>query len=238
MYAPCSKQQASSTINIATHTCSYIRKNFQKFYLSGLNAVVPNLPHPIRKTTADGTHAFVGLTDLLVNELAKATPFDNLYFESNVQFLPKDIPTLSTTPSAYKLFFDLKEDDDDQYILYLWYKEWSDDSDPNNTKASRNQVWSNTFTICPDKGESQGRNSYFMSLSSKGEDHSEIEMQFHNELNALPNEGKMFYYGGLKRIIKVKMGKLLLCVDRPERTSILQVGDHNGTYSTFLGTQL
>ena len=31
------------------------------------------------------------------------------------------------------------------------------------------------------------------------------------------------------------MGKLLLCVDRPERTSILQVGDQNGTFSTFWG---
>ena len=31
------------------------------------------------------------------------------------------------------------------------------------------------------------------------------------------------------------MGELLLCVDRPERTSILQFGDHNGTFSTFWG---
>ena len=74
-----------------------------------------------------------------------------------------------------------------------------------------------------------------MSLSCKGEDHSKIEMRFHNELNALSNEGKMFYHGGLKHIIKVKMGKLLLCVVRPERTSILQVGDRNGTFSTFWG---
>ena len=74
-----------------------------------------------------------------------------------------------------------------------------------------------------------------MSLSCKGEDHSEIEMEFQKELNALSNEGKMFYYGGLKHIIKVEMGKLLLCVDQPERTSILQVGDHNGTFSTFWG---
>ena len=27
-----------------------------------------NLPHPIPKTSADGTHSFVSLTDLLVNE--------------------------------------------------------------------------------------------------------------------------------------------------------------------------
>ena len=152
-----------------------------------------------------------------------------------MQFLPKDLTTLSTTLSAYKLYIDLKEVDDEQYVLYLWYKEWSDDFDPNNTKASRNQVWSNTFTICPPKGESNGRNSYFMSLSCKGEDHSEIEMEFQKELNALSNDGKMFYHGGLKLIIKVKMGKLLLFVDRPERTSILKLGDHNGTFSTFWG---
>ena len=87
--------------------------DFQKFYLSGPNAVVPNLPHPIPKTTADGTHSFVGLTNLLANEFGKATTFDKLYFESNVQFLPKDVTTLSTTPSAYKLYLNLKEDDDD-----------------------------------------------------------------------------------------------------------------------------
>ena len=219
------------------HTCvPPSEDDFQKFYQSAPNAVVPNLPHFIPKKTADGTHSFVGLTDLLANELVKASTFDKFYFESNLQFLTKDVTTLSTTPSDYKLYLDLKEDDDDdQYVLYLWYKEWSDNFDPNNTKASRNQVWSNRFTICPPKGESKGRNSYCMSLSCKGEDHSEIEMEFQKELNALSNEGKMFHHGGLKRIIKVKMGKLLLCVDQSERTSILQVGDHNGTFLTFWG---
>ena len=239
LFAQCMLHAANSKhpqLSIFEHTgVPTSEDDFQKFYLSRPNAVVPNLPHPIPKTTADSTHSFVGLTDLLANELAKATTFDKFYFESNVQFLPKDATTLSTTPSAYKLYLDLKEDDDDQYVLYLWYKEWSDDFDPNNTKASRNQVWSNTFTICPPKRETKRRNSYFMSLSCKGEDHSEIEMHFQKELKALSNEGKMYYHGGLKRIIKVKIGKLLLWVDRPERTSILQVGDHNGTFSAFWG---
>ena len=204
LFAQCKLHAANSKhphLSIFGRTCVPTSEDdFQKFYLSGPNAVVPNLPHPIPKTTADGTHSFVGLSDLLANELAKATTFDKFYFFSNVQFLPKDVTTLSRTPSAYKLYFYLKEDDDDQYVLYLWYKEWSDDFDPNNTKASQNQVWSNKFTICPPKGESIGRNSYFMSLSCKGEDHSEIEMYFQKELNALSNEGKMFYHGGLKRI--------------------------------------
>ena len=209
--------------------------DFQKFiYLDQMLLYQISLI-PIPKTTTDGTQSFVGITDLLANKLVKATTFDKFYLESNVQFLPKDVTTLSTTPSAYKLYLYLKEDDQDQYILYLWYKEWSDDFDPNNTKASRNQVWRNTFTICPPEGESQGRNSYFMSLSCKRDYHSEIKIEFQKELDALSNEGKMFYHGGLKHIIKVKMGKLLLCVDRPERTSILQAADHNGTFSTFWG---
>ena len=140
LFAQCMLHAANSKhqqLSIFGHThVPTSEDDFQKFYLSGPNAVVPNLPHHIPKTTADGTHSCVGLTDLLANELAKATTFDKFYFESNVQFLPKDVTTLSTTPSAYKLYLDLKEEDDDQYVLYLWYKEWSDDFDPNNTKAS------------------------------------------------------------------------------------------------------
>ena len=82
---------------------------------------------PFLRQLQTGHIIFVGLTDLLTNELAKATTFDKFYFESNVQFLPKDVTTLSTTPSSYKLYLDLKEDDQDQYVLYLWYKEWSDE---------------------------------------------------------------------------------------------------------------
>ena len=123
LFAQCMLHSANSKhpqLSIFGHTCVPASEDdFQEFYLSGLNTVVPNLPQPIPKTTADGM-SFVGLTDLLTNELAKPTTFDKFYFESNVQFLPKDVPTLSTTPSAYKLFLDLKEDDDDQYILYLW----------------------------------------------------------------------------------------------------------------------
>ena len=124
LFAQCMLHAANSKhlhLSIFKHTrVPTSEDDFQKFYLSGQNAIVPNLPHPIPKTTTDGTHSFVGSTDLLANELAKETTFDKFYFESNVQFLPKDVTTLSTTPSAYKLYLDLKEDDQDQYVLYLW----------------------------------------------------------------------------------------------------------------------
>ena len=63
-------------LSIFGHTCVPTSDDdFQKFYLSGPNAVVPNLHHPIPKTIVDGTHSFVGLIDLLANELYKATTF-------------------------------------------------------------------------------------------------------------------------------------------------------------------
>ena len=107
LFAQCMLHAANSKhphLSIFEHTCVPTSEDdFQKFYLSGPNDIVPNLPHPIPKTTTDGTHSFVSLTDLLAIELVKATTFDKFSFESNVQFLPKDVTTLSTTRSAYNL---------------------------------------------------------------------------------------------------------------------------------------
>jgi hypothetical protein len=74
-----------------------------------------------------------------------------------------------------------------------------------------------------------------MALSCKGDDHSEVERLFIDEIQELSNDCHMFYHGGLRKVIPVKVGKLSTCIDRPERSSMFQVGDHNGTYSTFWG---
>ena len=36
-------------------------------------------------------------------------------------------------------------------------------------------------------------------------------------------------------MIKVKLAKLIICVDRPERASMFLAGDHAGLYSTMWG---
>ena len=114
--------------------------------------MIPNLPHPLLCKTCDGTHSYVTLSDLQANELVKDTKFDDFQFETNIEFKADDMLGISETPAAYKLFLELKKDEQDgEFVLYLWSKEWRDDFDPNNTKASRNQVWSNTTTICPPK---------------------------------------------------------------------------------------
>jgi hypothetical protein len=152
-----------------------------------------------------------------------------------------EMTTISRSQYGKKLFWELYEPIDDNnencFIMYLWLKEWRDAFDPNSTKSSRNQVWINTaFTICPPADEVSGSsNTYFMSISGKSDNHSEIDKIFGDEITKLSSEGKLFYHGGMKEVIKVKLGKIMTCVDRPERANMMQVGDHNGSFSTYWG---
>ena len=59
-----------------------------------------------------------------------------------------------------------------------------------------------------------------MSISGNKENHSEIDKRYSDEIKQLSTIGQEFYHGGMKEIIKVKLGKLITFVDRPERTSI------------------
>ena len=234
-------------------------KDLQDVYLNGKNAIIPNLPQVVAHTTKDGTHAYTKLSDVIANMLASHTRVDKFWFEAkvhNTQTSPNDyIPestngfTNSTTVAGFQLFLQLiphqapaqttKMDNENKvlprFVLVLWFKDWKDAFDPFNTKTSRNQVWTNTSTICPPLDEKNGRNTYFMAISNKDDDHSEVEKIFANELKVLSTEGMMAYHGGLKRIIHVKVGKITTCVDRPERTTIFRVGDHNSTFGAYWG---
>jgi hypothetical protein len=217
--------------------------DFNDIFLKKDNAIIPNLPHPVVNTTLDGSHAFVSLIDLLANEMADATSYDKLEFEKEyvndgkTYNLEDKISTVSKSEAAEKLYWELQEPKDDNgiFTMYLWLKEWRDGFDPNTTKSSRNQVWINTFTISPPETDNGGKNTYLMSIAGKSENHSEIDKQYGEEIDILSKIGHEFYHGGRKEIIKVKLGKMITCVDRPERASMFKVGDHTGKYSRYWG---
>jgi len=217
-------------------------EDFNDFYLGGKKAVTKHLPIPVVMKTEDQTHSYVTLTDVIQNMLAASTAVDKFHFE--VDMFPSGVhseffdnaekATISNTRAAYSLFVELKEEGQD-FILYLWIKRWCDDFDPNNTKQSRNQVWLMTNTITPPPGENKGRNTFFMAIGQKGDDHQEIDKIFEEELSILSGKGKTFYHGGRRELIQVKAGMVCVCVDRPERASLYQIGDHGGTFSTLWG---
>ena len=217
-------------------------EDFQDFYLGGRSSITKHLPTPVVVKTTDNTHSYVTLTDVIQNMLAASTSVDHFQFETDL--VPKGLQseffdneqtaTISNTRAAYTLFLDLQEIGTG-FVLYLWIKRWCDDFDPNNTKTSRNQVWLMTNTVCPPPGESKGRNTFFMAIGQKGDDHQEIDKIFEEELSVLSSTGRDFYHGGRKEIIRVKAGTVCVCVDRPERASLYQIGDHTGTFSTLWG---
>ena len=58
----------------------------------------------------------------------------------------------------------------------------------------------------------KGRNTYFLSLSCKGDDHSAVEDIFRKSWRFF-RQRVGFYHSGLKHLIWVKLCKLLVCVD-------------------------
>ena len=214
-------------------------KDFDDIFLIKKNAIIPNLPHPVVNVSLNGGHAYISLIDLIANEMADAKSYDKFEFESQLNLNPSPclLTSISKTDGARNLYWELKENNnvDGNYTMYLWLKEWRDGFDPNTTKSSRNGVWMNTFTISPPEDEISGTNTYFMSISGKDKNHNEIDKLYNEEILKLSTTGHDFYHGGKKQMIKVKLGKLITCVDRPERTSMFKVGDHTGSYSKYWG---
>lgn len=220
--------------------CPNSMDDFEYLFLSRKTAIIPNLPVPVAKTTADGSHAYISLVDLLANEFASETtfdPFDAYTIDNDDDKSNEIMTTITKSDAAKKLYWELRADsnNEDEYIVYLWLKEWRDAFDPNNTKASRNQVWMSTFTISPPETDRTGKNTYFMSISGKSDDHSVLDQMYGTEITKLSTVGQCFYHGGKKKLIKVKLGKLITCVDRPERSSMFHVGEHCGSYSKYWG---
>jgi hypothetical protein len=74
-----------------------------------------------------------------------------------------------------------------------------------------------------------------MSISGKGASHGDAKAIHNKEIETLSTTSIIMYHGVMKQMARVKVCKILTCVDQPERTSIFQVGDHNGTFSANWG---
>ena len=231
-----------------TTRCPDCKSDFDLYYTGkrkrkSVKPIIPSLPHPVPKTTPDGTHAYTRLEDVVAHLLAEGTPVEQFYFSAKVCLHPEeyvnpaDPPTVSTSKAALDLFLqlNLEEQDDGEFVLNLWFKEWRDDFDPFGIKSSRNQVWGCTNTICPPSEEKRGRNTFFMAISSKGDDHTVVEEIFAEAQHKLRTEGMTAYSGTLRKIVKVKLGKFIVNVDRPEKSSTFRICVHGSTYGTCFG---
>jgi hypothetical protein len=56
------------------------------------------------------------------NKMAAGTFFDHFYFEATVRLedLTQDPPKISTTPSVYNVFFEMREQETEEEFLVLY----------------------------------------------------------------------------------------------------------------------
>jgi hypothetical protein len=236
-------------------------EDIDTIFVSGKRSILQNIPRPVVQTTEHKMHAYVSLIDVIANMMAANLPIDR--FDDTTSGSPSisnpagSHPTsaltltaklltktknngISGTQAAHILLIELQEGTNkDEYTGYLYCKEWSDDFDPSHSKDNRNQVWMKTYTICPPTESTRpdrGQHTAVISLGSKSDDHEEVETLITDQLRKLSTgKGISFYHGGLNRMVKMKAGVMSTCVDRPERTKMYSVGDHNGSFSVCWG---
>jgi hypothetical protein len=191
------------TIRLPTST-----DDFKSIFVSGRKSILKNIPRPVVHTTADNTHAYVNLIDMIANMMAANIPIDRFDNSTASPAMTAKLvtkqngPGVCSTRAAHILLIELTEGTaTDEYTGYLYCKEWSDDFDPSHSKDNRNQVWMKTYTICPPMESSQpdtGRHTAVISLGSKCDDHDEVESLITDQLRQLGSgEGTTFYHGGL-----------------------------------------
>ena len=238
LFDVCNAHNAELTIFERTRPPTSLT-DIQDMFVKGKNAILQNLPQPVvYQSQNHESHAYVNIVDVLANMMAQATimeRFDEQTTSSTASVFGDHDVTVSSTPAGLELYLELKEDvlaSDGSFIFYIWIREWSDDFDPSHTKSNRCQVWLKTCTFCPPASSKDDRNTAFIAIGSKGDDHEEIEKLLNSQLRELGHmNGKKMYHGGLNRMIQVKAGIITTCVDRPERTKLFQIGDHNGKFS-------
>lgn len=76
-------------------------EDFTDIYMTASTAIIPNLPHPVVKKSEDGSHAYIGIKDMIANLLAANTPVDQFNYEAQFKINgPSFIPTEPDPPTV------------------------------------------------------------------------------------------------------------------------------------------
>ena len=196
------------------------------FYTRSKTSILNALPSPPIHTTQ--YHTYISLISVIDYFLAYGHTPD--YLTNN-----DDITTkrgISACPQAIKMRMDATVSSDiteDPMILYLLF--WSDDFEGSMLRKNKNSVWLKTVTICPPHDQvTSTKYTYVIAIGRKGSDHDEINKLHNEELEQL-NKCTYRYYGAsnVRRNIPVIVKVMAVLADRPERSSMNYILQHNGT---------
>ena len=208
--------------------------DISKIYLNGSSSIVKSAPHPT--IHAIDNHAVVRIKDVIAHVLAQGLKLEDIVISGNTSIVYNpDDPVTKFTESKYmmNLKMTLQENLDGDTVLLLNMTEWSDDFDPNSIKRNKGSIWIKTLTVSlPSDDNETVVNTYPIALGLKGDSHLIAEEFFRDEIAEFHSTNYMyFYYGKLRKVIKVKPVVTVSAQDRVERSSSNCILSHKGTYA-------
>ncbi len=205
---------------------------FRSKNTEGLNAIVPNLPHP--QVEQLSSHACVSLKECIADLLGHGLEVETISSnptEGQVQF-PSESPRAFEIQKNSELRFGK-----DLNVVTLMITEWSDDFDPLTVKRNLWSIWVKTVTIShPRHKNDSPENTYLIAVGPKSSNHEEVESKFAAELKELSSgESDLFYCKRSKRMVKVHAELFVSLGDQPERRAANFIMRGNSTYGPRFG---
>jgi hypothetical protein len=182
-------------------------------FIHGRSAYVPNLPHPSIEMV--GEYAYVPLHDCVADLLAHGVMIDPVT-RPDMEGVVRRVGESPRCQEVAEHVSSLHGEVD----FTLWITEWSDSFDPNNsTNNNRGSVHVKTITIsCPQNIGNPRYSTYTVCIGHSKGDLSQVEDRFEKDLARFREPTKkMFYHGGLKRMVSVHVELIASVQDQPER---------------------
>ena len=208
--------------------------------LKGRNSIVTNLPYPEIKVLDD--HAYVSIKDCIADILGFGFPLDSPV-TSRAECMP--VEHLSQSAHANKILLNaLKAYPDDPDVKVIWFNEWADDFEANNSPKSRSSIWLKTITFSPppslisDNQAKRLNYTYPIAIGPKCSNHNNVEKLFANELKDLRagrSSCNQFYDFQQKRLVNVYAELFVSLGDQPERRGANYVMLGNSQFSARWG---
>lgn len=203
----------------------------RNMYLEGARSIVVNLPIPTVHKDVPG-HSYVSVADCIRHFLAHRDLSDLATIPSNLNEMTLEKVAHSSCSERAREILQPTAHMLTSYLLF-----WSDDVEPNRTKANRGSVWLLTATIAThlNNGHSLA-NTFPIAVGRKGDNHDAVIAKVEEEMKVLRSGScPSFYIGKKKKKVKMAFEQFCFLQDQPERRDFNLMRAGNGATTGRFG---
>lgn len=199
-------------------------QDINAFYIKGKTSIFNAIPTPQILTSTD--HAYVTITSVIEYFLAYGYDADYMKHTDNLA----NKKGISACNQAVQIRQEVAKTFYEEVPLIFYVTFWSDDFEGAMLRKNKKSIWIKTITICPPSNQTTStKYTYVLAIGRKGSNHDEINVLHNDELYKL-QQCTYRYYGvpKYKRMVPIIVKTIAILSDRPERSSVTYILQHNG----------